>query len=362
MHFIKKKNKKEHNVQYKKTLVSDYNLSKVDPEFRKTVDFLFFTDRSDIDLSLFKDLLKSNYNFQYFEDRFNKSCEIFWDTNFWYNRIKLLLLTNNKRVIKLLSNKIEKNFLLSITSKLKLDHKNDNKFIQYIEYCKVKKDYDINLSSSINNFINICSNADAKKSLILCKLIVPILFNSYDDYIKYLLLNNKLNSVNLNPINLLIKDGADLNLNLINDFALSLLPNYKSARERRILFTLLTFNGVIEFLQQKIDDNNRSLLLRNIMSSLYEDISENHFFRIKSLLRLDPTLIDDISVIFLEKVYTRYTYHKKSNIDKICKFIKTFPEASNKKILSWLSLNGKNKDIKYLMKVYPELNKLALFV
>ena len=72
--------------------------------------------------------------------------------------------------------------------------------------------------------------------------------------------------------------------------------------------------------------------------------------------------MDDLLPIYLDKVYKRTSTHKRSNTDRILNLLKAVPNISIKKIINWLAKNKKNSDIQYLMKKFPEFNKLAVFV
>lgn len=359
MAILKYKSKKSDS----KPIVDPLDLSKVDSEFRVLVDLLFFTDRTDVNLLTFKDYIKKHNNFKYFEDRFDKSTQIFWSAEFWNHRIQSLLLLKNKRITKFIENKIEKNFLHLLSNSYKININNDVSFVQYIEFCKVKNKHNLSVHLLRQNFINICSYANIKKVLYIGDIVVPALFSSYEEYVKYLFLDIKFSNKNLKILHALRNRGIQVHIHLMNEITILMLSNrLRTSKERRLLFDLIAFPGISDYLKANWNSDLKNGLMESIKITNFYELDQNHFETIKRIINIDSSLTEDLCIIYLDKLYSRYTTHKKANIDKINKFIKNFPQVSPKKILSWLSSTNKNYEIKLLFKEFPDLNKLALFV
>src|SRR5678815_3683561 len=116
-------------------------LDKVNPKFRQLTDLLFFSDRMDLDLSEFKQLLKENHDphFDYLWDRFKKGTEIFWENGeqFWFDRLSFLLSLNEKTLAKYVEDYLQKRMFSTVRAKFSIDIKYDNEYLQFLQFCKV---------------------------------------------------------------------------------------------------------------------------------------------------------------------------------------------------------------------------------
>jgi hypothetical protein len=73
-------------------------------------------------------------------------------------------------------------------------------------------------------------------------------------------------------------------------------------------------------------------------------------------------VVDELAIIYADKLYQRRTSHKKSNADRLIRLLKSVPQITPKKILAYLSSRNQVPDIKYILSAFPDLRKLAAFV
>lgn len=342
--------------------------SQVDSEFRFLTDLIFFTNRKDIDVNKFEALLKSKFNlhFKYFKDRFEKSSKIFWDKDFWNNRLKLFLSINDKKINHFLYVKIEKNFYNLLSHKNYIDVDSDINYIQYIELCNIKKENNWGLKTFKNNFIVIGNHLPIKKALFLIKKVVPIIFDSYDEYIESLFSYVHISTNNLNILSSLQQEGIIFDRKALYTLTATMINehlNTSRGRGRRSLYELISYPDVKDYLKSNWNEQIRNNLIQIIRLGTFNELDEKNFKYMRIIFALDYSLLDDMVYIYLDKMYNeRLFIHKKASVDRICKLLKVIPQTSSKKILSWLSTNNLNADIKFLIQKYPDLQKLSIFV
>lgn len=342
------------------------DLDKVNPEFRNLTDLLFFSDRSDLDLSEFKSLLKSNYNvhYNYFWNRFQKSSEIFWGAEFWNNRISFILSLNDKNFSKKIERRLEQRMWNLIKFKDKIDVRYDVEYLQFLEYCKIRKSKQKSFQKIKSHLVGLPSYVNHKKLVQLIESFIPIIFNSFNDYIELLCKNitsshtsikflifSKNNNINFDNLFL-----VDLFFNLIKNTKTS-----KNFKNRFIILDILNDSLIRQQIKESYKPHHRDLLLKIMKHYSYIDLDESFFKNFKNLIDLDESLVEPLLDIYASQLFTRYTSHKRANIDRLSKLVKFVPQISPKKVLSWLSLNNKIPDIKYFFSIYPELKKLAAF-
>ena len=122
--------------------MTSVQLDKINTKFRHLVDLLLFSDRMDLDLGEFSDLLYLNYpsHANYLHDRFRKACDIFWEDNktFWHNRLTFLLSLNNKPISKEIERYVEQRMFAFVKNKRKININYDLEYIQFVCLCDVK--------------------------------------------------------------------------------------------------------------------------------------------------------------------------------------------------------------------------------
>jgi hypothetical protein len=359
--FIKKI--KEPRSKYNRTY-----LDKLDPTFRHLTDLLFFTDRKDINIEDYKNLLiKSNHHKKYFWDRFEKSSQMFWHSDYWNHRINFLLSLNNKKIIKSIEEKIERRFFWFVKNTFKIDADNDIEYVQFLELCKVKKEKNYSLVEIKDKLANMPMYVSKNKMIFIVKSFIPVIFNSYDEYILMLFHSSRINSETIEFLLSLDEYQINFNPNTFKDFFLSILKGGKALtkkashylrRDRRVLLNLISNQFILNDLKKCWSTDLSADFLVILKTANYSELNIDY---IKNIIALDVNIADDITNIYLDSLYSRFTTHKRSNVDKIVNLINKVPEISAKKVLSWMSMNNKNSDIKYLMKKFPDLKKLSMF-
>lgn len=342
------------------------DLNKVDLNFRRLTDLLLFSDRKDIDFSEFKSLLKSNYNlhYDYFWNRFLKSSEISWEPEFWNNRIDLLLSISDKNFSKKIEKHIEKRMLSLIKYKDKIDPKYDIEYLQFIEYCKVKRAKKKSFNKIKAYFGELPSYVNHKKIIELINSFIPIVFSSFSDYVELLCKNVSSSNSNVRFLLSAKKHNINFDDSFMVDLFFNLLKNNKTPKNYKhklIILSLLNDPSVKQKIKEKYNSTNRVNFLKIVKKYSHSDLDESFFKGFKNLLDLDGSILDDLTNHYASQVFYRPIVHKRANIDKICKLIKFVPEITPKRILSWLSTNNKTSEIKYFLSIYPELKKLAAF-
>jgi len=340
-------------------------LSKVDPNFRKMTDLLFFSDREDIDIVLYKKLLKENYqiNIEYFFDRFCKSCEISWEPTFWHNRFLFIRSLKDKLLIKRVDSTLYK--------KIKTYLKNENidlnspDYLQFVQLCKVKSLHKNDLKSIKTFLMDLFSYVNAYKLYQILNSIIPLIFNSFTDYFYFVAKNSKDHYLTFKVFRSLKKRGVIIEPECLNDMIRSLLfnknPLGKVRRAHSFFFILSDVDCRESF--KKTFTSDYSKQIPNFIKYLdLRDMEGEHFSNIKNLIYLDSSLADDIATTYLEKIYARSVVHKKANADKIIKLLKLIPEISPKKVIFWLSSMKRVNDVNYVLKEFPSLKSLVAFL
>lgn len=346
--------------------MSSIDLSKIDPKFRLLTDLLFFSDRKDIDHVEFLSLLKSNYNhhYNYFLYRFSSSCEIFWDKDTWKNRFEFILDLQDASFINKIELLLEKRFLNLLKNKKNLNIDYDIEYIQFYQFCVIKKEKNKDLSSLKNKFLNLPANTNIKKLDILINSFVPIIFSSKEEYINLLYKNAILNKKNIDFI--LCLENIDINFNkkTLAPIFLKILRNkgIPSFKERVLMFKLIEDPQIINDLKNDLTDKDKDLIIDLLGSCNSTEFEKFHYKNVKNIIKLDDRLIDFVMSEYLSQIMVQETNHKKAKIDKILKLLKSCKEISPKKVLKWLSSEKRTNEIKYLVSYYPDLKKLVAFV
>ncbi len=340
------------------------NINKIDLDFRKIIDLLFFTDRMDIDVSKVKILLHKNITLhtKYIWDRFEKASCIFYENSFWNSRISILLSLKDKRISQELENKIYKKISAACKSKKHFSCY-ETELAQFVELCKVKSK--LNIKSVKYFFVNLPSFAGATKIAKLLQLTTPFVFTSFTDYFYFLSKNCK------NPLSIfslfssLEKQGIKIERDPLMTVAQKIIFSKTLSFRLHSAKTFLYFISDSECLNKfkaiySVEHRKKILTFLKVLEFYYFD--NNHFLNIKNILSLDSSLEDEVLSVFLEKLYNKGFSHKRACIDKILTLLKFVPNIHPKKILFWLSNNKKMHDADFFLKKFPDLNKLAAFI
>ena len=339
-------------------------IEKINPKFRLLTDLLFFTDRKDIDLAEYKSLLNNNTDHRaYFWDRFYKASSISWDAQFWNHRLDFILSLNDSKLSKLTAEYLEKRIFNLLKTKDKINFSYDIEYLQYVELCKIKKSKGLSLKSAREYLVLLPSYTTVKNAIEIINSFIPIVYDDANDFINALIKNA---TQLANQYNLLLefqKSGVKFDkkpiANLLSNI---LLKNCQNDKDKRIFFSLIDDQEIIDLIKKDYDDRHKSGLKKVIKNTSLSEFRHLNFKIFKNVLRFDPSLLSDLTSSYLNSVYSRGFNHKMANIDATVKLIKEVPEVTPKKVLSFLSSKKMPLDSRLLIEKFPELNKLAAFI
>jgi hypothetical protein len=339
-------------------------LDKVDPNFRKAADLLFFTDRTDlgIDDKFVTAFLNNEHHHPYLWDRFQRSTEIYWDESFWLNRFGVTISLSKKFVDE------TEAYLLS-QFKRKLNHIwdgkpiNDNSRIQFVAWTKVKSQRKLS-TTIIKEFLLVLPyNTGANDLVKIVENFIPHIFPSMDDYITAISQKVAQSARAFQVLHQLERQGIKIDRQPLLKLASDLLSKRALNRKnRRSLFSMLDDASVMKHLKLSYDKDRHTRLLELIRECDYKEIEDYHLRNIKNLLELDPSIADELLSIYADKLYSRGTGSKRANVQRLIRACKEFPQFSSKKLLAYLSTNNKMSDIKYIVSSFPELKTLIPFI
>lgn len=340
-------------------------LDRIDPQFRKLVDQLFFTDRTDLDTSNFSTLLgNKDEHFAYLHDRFTRSLEIFWDEAFWLSRFDLLLSLNSKRASLVIEPHLTSQFRSLIIRNPFSNISNDNAYIQFVAWSKVKSSRKEDVSSIRDFLLGLPHIIQISRLTSIVSNFAPHIFQSCEEYIE--IISKRIGQVarNFEVLQQLEKQGLKIDkapvFKLAKDLLLKRVPNRSN---KRALFTMMEDTTVMGHLQSEYrSPAHRSRLLNLISTCDYKELEQHHLRNIKNLLILDASMADEVLATYLESLYTRRAGYKRSNIKRLIRACKTFPQLSSKKVLAYLASNNRMSDIKLVLKAFPDLKTLAPFI
>lgn len=342
------------------------NLSKLDSSFRQINDLLLFSDRRDLDLSEFASYLNKNkYNAEYFWESFKRAVDIYWENNeeVWLYRFSFFLKNLDRNLLRVMELFLEKRMFSLLLRKGDISLKYNIEYLQFIQYFKVKSQKGESLLNIKNKFIDLIPKLKIKKIVDVLGNMIPYFFKDMQEFFE--LASRKI-LVSENNFNLLLeleRHGVYLDrspiIKLANEIILELEPSEKNAR---VLFFLLKDPQIIAGVKQTYSLVHHSQILTLLDECYYYVLEENHLINIKSLVKLDPTMADDLAKIYAKKIFNRVIAHKRANADRIIRLLNAVPEISHKKLLAFLAANNQMSDIRYITKVFPELKKLAIFV
>lgn len=342
-------------------------LDKINPKFRQLVDLLLFSDRFDLDLSEFKPLLKSNYDFhlEYLQNRFSKSSEIFWENglDFWHNRLSFLLSLHDKSITKYLEDNLQNRMTTIVKFRPSIDVKYDIEFIQFLALCQIKHAKKENLSNVKTFLVDLPSHLNTEKLIYVIKCFIPIVFTDFSEYTEAISKKITSSTRNFDLLLALEKQGVQFDrtpvVNLARDIIVERSHNDKNCRA---FLYLINDSDIRSQLKSIYNSGYKTKLLHLLEACDYKMIEEYHLRNVKNIVDLDPTIADELAIIYADKLYARYTGHKKANADRLIRILKEVNQISCKKVLAYLSANNKMSDIKYVLSAFPELRKLAAFV
>jgi hypothetical protein len=344
-----------------------FQLDKINPKFRQLVDLLFYSDRIDLDLTDFKHLLKQNYedHFEYLQNRFAKSSEIFWENGerFWSHRLSFLLSLNDKALTKYVEEYLQKRMVHVVKFKPTIDVRYDVEYLQFLELCKIKHAKKESLSFVKNFLTDMPSHLSVEKLTYIIKSFIPIVFTDFNEYTEAIIKKITNSARNFDLLLALEKQGVEFDkvpiVNLARDIILERTHNEKNCRA---FFNIIREPSFRSQLKSQYNSSYKTKLLHLLESCDYQLIEEHHLINIKNIIDLDASVADELAIIYADKLYARHSGHKKANADRLIRLLKQVNQISSKKILAYLSANNKMSDIKYVLSSFPELRKLAAFV
>lgn len=342
-------------------------LDKLNPKFRQLADLLLFSDRMDLDLSEFKKLLKENYeiNFPYLWDRFTKSSEIAWEDGqqFWGNRLSFLLSLNEKTLSKYIEDHLEKRIFSLIKNNQEINIKYDIEYLQFLEFCRIKRNRQESLASFQNYLAELPAQINLDKLIIIINSFIPVVFSNINEFTDMISKKITHSTRSFELLVALERQGIIFDKQPIVKLARNIIVE-RSHNEKncRAFFTIINNSELRNRLKDEYKPSNRSKLIDLLDSCDYLMIEENHLRNIKNVIDLDPSVADELSVIYADKLYCRSIGHKKANADRLIRLLKSIPQIMPKKILAYLSSTNKMSDIKYVLSAFPDLKKLAAFV
>lgn len=342
-------------------------VDKVNPKFRHLTDLLFFTDRLDLELSNYKQLLKENpeAHLVYLIDRFEKASSIFWEDGqkFWAHRLHVLFSLEDKGVGPIISLNIERKLHDLLRHKSHVSLKYDIEFQQFIEYCKIKNGRGESLQSVKDYLLGLSSHTDIDSLIALMNHFIPLLFKDMNEYVDVVIKKITQSSRNFDLLFQLEQKGVIFNKQPIFQLAEDLLlTRALNDKNRRALFAMMHDPNIMLHLKKQYVAVDRPRLLDFIEACDFQDIEHNHLENVKHLLLIDNSIGDDLAALYADKLFSRRTGHRKANADRLVRLLRTFPQIQPKKVLAYLSSNNKMNDIKYVLSAFPDLKKLAAFV
>ena len=339
-------------------------LDKIDPQFRLLTDQLFFTDRTDLDISEFKNLLSNkDYHFDYLWDRFRRSSEIFWSESFWVNRFELLLSLNLKRIEtdieSLLLSKF-RNLLMTQYSASPIYH---NSYIQFIAWSKAKASLKESIKSLKDLLLSMPHFTQANKILSVVKNFIPHLFTDEDEYIADLSVEVGQSARSFEIIKQLEREGIKVDKGPLFKMARNLLfKRVPNRPNRRSFFAMIDDPTIMAHLKSEYKLEHRDRLLALVKACEFKEIEEYHLRNVKNLLELDASVSDELMTTYANSLYSRGTGYKKANVQRLIRLCKTHQQFSPKKVLVYLSSQNRMPDIKHLIVAFPDLKTLVPFV
>lgn len=342
-------------------------LDKIHPKFRELVDLLFFSDRMDLDLSKFRDLLRESYNihFEYLWDRFSRCLPVFWEDSvgFWSHRLNFLLSLGDRNLSKRIEHCLEKRMFEAVRLKYELDVKYDVEYLQFIEFCKIKHARKESLVSVKNYLTEMPAHMRADKLISIVNSFVPIVFKTIDEYVE--IMSKKITTSHRNYELLVALEAKGVPFDKKPMIALArelVFDRDRKAKNCRAFFTILNDTEVRAAMKKEYNSTYHEKLLTLVRASDFTLLEDQHLRNLKNLIDLYPLFADEVANIYADKLYSRGLSHKRAHADRLIRLLKAIPQISQRKVLVYLSTNNKMVDIKYILNAFPDLKKLAAFV
>lgn len=341
------------------------DLDKVNSEFRKLTDLLLFTDRIDTDYTNYRSLLEdiAFNNYSYLWDRFTRCTEILWDEAFWAHRLDFLFSLQHKKLQQAIDYHLEMKFRALVRSHSNPSVLLHNEYMQYIGLCKAKAKHKESVASAKKLLLELPNTVAVDKLVEIINNFIPTIFLSLADYGETLSKEVSHSARALDVMEILEEQGIPVNRELVHKAAKDLFfGRTLNRKNRNALFGMLSNDSIRAAIKAAYHPEHRVRLIELINQCDFSEIEVEHMVNIKKVLDIDISVADELVVVYADKLQARGAGAKKANIDRIIRVLKTFPQCSPKKILAYLSNNNRMSDIKYLMKAFPDLRRLAAFI
>lgn len=335
----------------------------VDSQFRYLTDLLLFSDRTDVDWSNYRILLNEEANYLYLAERFNRCVEMYWNEEFWKHRLDFLFSLRHKRLHQLMDSLIEDKFRFLIRSNSHASPFVHREFVQYIGLCIAKSRHKGNLMTAKKLLLQLPHSVRTDDLTRFISYFTPFVYSSLEVY--WTALTREVVSSNraFQVLETLEKRGVPIDHHLVQQIAKNLFfQRSLNLKNRRALLAMLNNDTIRHIIKLEYKPEHQQRIITLLNQCDVREIEEKHLVNIKNLLDIDEKIADQLLVIYADKLSNRLTGSKKANIDRLIRVLKTFSQCSPKKVLVYLSNNNRMPDIKYLLKAFPELKKLAVFI
>lgn len=336
---------------------------KLDSKFRILVDQLFFTDRTDLDLSNFMILLGNNdEHHRYLWDRFLRSTEIFWEEKFWIHRFEFLLTHKPRKIIPEIGTFVLNRFKNLLISNPSANPDYHNEYIQFIAWSKALFNKKENIIEIKNFLIGLPQFLQVVKLTSVVKNFIPDIFPNIEEYIKVITKNIGQSARSFEVIKQFESQGIIIDrapiIKITKDLLFKRVPNKSN---RRAFFSMINDNSIMSSLKMEYKPEHRDRLLNLIKNCDYKEIEEHHLRNIKNLLELDISIADELLITYADRLYARGTGSKGANVKRLIRACKIYPQFLPKKVLAYLSTNNRMSDIKFLVSSFHDLKPLVPF-
>jgi hypothetical protein len=168
---------------------------------------------------------------------------------------------------------------------------------------------------------------------------------------------------NFEILQVLEKTGIIYNKKPLFNLAKYILINRNNSYKNINAFIMvLNDEFVLQELKSIYCKEYRECVINLVKDADYQLLEERNFQNFRNLITLDEFLTDELAIIYTKKILYRRISHKKSNVDKLVRFVKEFPQISKKKILITLSSVRKMTDAKFFIQEFDELKNLSAFI
>lgn len=340
-------------------------LNKIDPKFRILIDQLFFTDRTDLDISnLTVMLAQEDEHYRYLWDRLIHSTEISWDESFWINRFDLLLSCISRKNIEEIGSYLLSRFNKLIVGNYQANPQVNNEYKQFLAWVKTKVNRQENIIPFRDYLLGLVHTIQVGRLAGIVENFIPFLFSNMGEYTKALSEKAGQSARSFEVLQQLENQGLTIDKTQLYKFCKNLLFKRAANRpNRRSLLAMLNDVDILTYLKSEYSPiEHRPRLLELLQKCDYKELEEYHLRNIKNLLELDTSIADELLIIYADKLYARGTGDKGANIKRLIRACKAYPQFSPKKILAYLSANSRMADIKLLVSSFPDLKTLVPFV